>query len=141
MGNTQHDTRRGKLPFVANEDLTGKAGFLAKVVSNAGVPESSLPTANDDSTLYLVEEEAIQGAIAGLKPLSPEENAMVWAKGSGSAGDVLVLADVGTAADRGKVRTLPAGAGDYFSPGIAEEDFEDGQLVRFRPFPRPVTVS
>lgn len=45
----------------------------------------------------------------------------------------LVLADPGTAADKGKVRVLPAAAGTYRVLAIAEEKGVDGQLVLCRP--------
>ena len=48
-------------------------------------------------------------------------------------GDQLVLADVATPADKGKVRVLPATAGTYRVLGIAEQVGVDGQLVLFRP--------
>jgi hypothetical protein len=39
------------------------------------------------------------------------------------------------------VITFPATEGVYFSPGIAEEDFADEQLVLIRPMPRLVHVG
>jgi hypothetical protein len=54
-------------------------------------------------------------------------------KGTCNPGDVLVLADTGTTADKGKVRTLPASAGTYRGLTIAEEKGVDGQLVLCRP--------
>ncbi|MDD4175075.1 MAG: hypothetical protein PHN34_12620, partial [Kiritimatiellae bacterium] len=54
-------------------------------------------------------------------------------KGTCNPGDVIVLADTGTAADKGKVRALPAAAGTYRGLGIAEEKGVDGQSVLFRP--------
>ena len=54
-------------------------------------------------------------------------------KGTCNPGDVLVLADVATAADKGKVRTLPTAAGTYRGLGIAEQVGVDGQLVLVRP--------
>ena len=55
------------------------------------------------------------------------------AQGTCNPGDVMVLADTGTAADKGQVRALPAAAGTYRGLGIAEEKGVDGQLVLFRP--------
>ena len=46
---------------------------------------------------------------------------------------MLVLADVGTAADKGKVRALPTAGGTYRGLAIAEEAGVDGQLVLARP--------
>ena len=54
----------------------------------------------------------------------------------------MVLADVATAADKGKVRVLPAAAGTYRGLGIAEQVGVDGQLVLVRPAPiGNITVS
>ena len=55
---------------------------------------------------------------------------------------VELVADYGvtTAADKGKVRKVPATSGTYRLIGIAEEAFVDGQLVRVRPTFGSVTV-
>ena len=58
---------------------------------------------------------------------------LITLKGTCNPGDVLVLADVATAADKGKVRTLPAAAGTYRVLGIAEQAGVDGQSVLARP--------
>ena len=65
-------------------------------------------------------------------PLVYGEQRRLVAKGTITAGDVVVLADPGTAADKGKVRTLPATEGRYFRAGIAEEDAVDGQYLKVR---------
>ena len=54
-------------------------------------------------------------------------------KGTCNPGDTLVLADVGTAADTGKVRALPATPGTYRGLAIAEEAGVDGQSVLAHP--------
>jgi hypothetical protein len=48
-------------------------------------------------------------------------------------GDFRVLADVATAADKGKVRALPVAAGTYRGLAIAQEAGVDGQMVLSRP--------
>ena len=61
---------------------------------------------------------------------------------SSRTGSPTVLADVGTAADKGKVRTLPAVAGTYRGLAVAEEKGVDGQYVLCRPaLIGPITVS
>lgn len=135
MNSTQTNTRSGNLPMATASDLTGKEGFLAALGSSG----LALPAAITDRTPYLLEEiEDASNAVA--QPISPERNFRAFAKGTGSKGDVLVLADPGTAADAGKLRALPAGAGTYHSVAIAEEDFVDGQLVLARKIDREAIV-
>jgi hypothetical protein len=76
-----------------------------------------------------------------VRPLVQGEQLRFVAKGTGSAGDRLTHAAPGTAADKGKVRTLPGGADVYFMVGIAEEDFVDGQYVKVRVHCREIVVS
>ena len=140
MSNTQSNTRTGLVPFPVSVDLTAKEGFLAKIVSDGGVGKAALPTAVSDEALYIIEKGQIVGEAADLTPLNPNANQRVYAVGTGSAGSAIVLSDPATPANAGKVEELPVAAGTYFSPGVAEEDFVDGQLVRFRPFPRTITV-
>lgn len=56
---------------------------------------------------------------------------------------MLVLCDpsASSGVNKGKVESLPATQGAYFSVGIALEDFVDEQLVRVRPLPRVVNVG
>ena len=68
-----------------------------------------------------------------MRPSEAGRTIRVTLKGACNPGDVLVLADVTTAADKGKVRALPATAGTYRGLGIAEEIGVDGQLVLVRP--------
>ncbi len=51
------------------------------------------------------------------------------------AGEAVVVGPDGNV-DAGKVSALDDETGALFSPGIAEEDFVDGQLVLVRPLPR-----
>ena len=68
-----------------------------------------------------------------VRVMEPGRNVRLTLKGTCNPGDVLVLADTGTAADKGKVRALPASAGTYRGLAIAEEKGADGQLVLCRP--------
>jgi hypothetical protein len=132
----QSNTKLGLIHFPAAEDLTGKEGYLLELGSS-GV---SLPNANTDRTPFVLEEGAASGANAVCRPLEPSANIRIKAKGTGSRGAVLVLADTGTAADKGKVRALPASAGTYHAIALAEEGFVDGQLVLCRPIAREAIV-
>lgn len=141
MSIVQSNTRSGKLPFEANEDLTGKEGFVVGIVNSATAAKVAVPTAIDAITPYIVDKGGPAGSKVDVIPLDPNSNHRAIAKGAGNAGAVLVHAAPGTAGDRGKLRTIPATAGTYYSPGIAEEPFVDGQHVRFRPFPRMIVIA
>lgn len=140
MSIKQSNTRAGMLPLIALASLVGKEGFLVEVVNTAGVANVQVPNALTDLALYVVEAGSAAGAFSDVIPLEPGRNMRAVAKGAILPGAVLILADPATAADQGKVRSIIATAGTYFSPGIAEEVAADGGLVRFRPFPRLVVV-
>ncbi|SRR5581483_3280721 len=140
MLKTQSNTQRGPLNFAMAADLTGLDGRLLKLTHNGdGLTQVALPAAVNDITLFVLDDAGVGKAI----PLDPAQNTRVRAKGAGNAGDVLVLSDPAAAAGAhaGKAEAIGATAGVYFSPGIAEEKFVDGQLVLIRPFPRLVTVE
>ena len=100
---------------------------------DSGVPEVKLPSENADLALYLLVDENTEAALVAVRPLEAGRNVRAVLKGTCNPGDVIVLADTGTAADKGKVRALPAEAGTYRGMGIAEEKGVDGQAVLFRP--------
>jgi hypothetical protein len=130
---SQTNTRTGDIPVAAGDDLTSMEDRLVKLANSSGSPVASLPAANGDLALFLVVEGAAAGKTATLRPLNPDRNVRALLKGTCNPGDTLVLADVGTAADKGKVRALPAAAGTYRGLLIAEEAGVDGQLVLARP--------
>ena len=130
---SQTNTRVGDIRVAAGEDLTGKEGLLVKMTHDSGVPELKLPAANTDYALYVVIEGVADTVTASVRPLEAGRNLRLRLNGTCNPGDVLVLADVGTAADIGKVRTLPAAAGTYRALAIAEEAGVDEQLVLCRP--------
>ena len=68
-----------------------------------------------------------------VRPIEPARTVRIKLKSTCNPGDVLVLADVATAADKGKVRALPATSGTYRGLAIAEEAGVDGQTVLCRP--------
>lgn len=131
MSETQTDIREGKLPFNSGEDLTDKEGHLVKINSDGDVV---LPTAITDHAIYLVVSGDVADKKSIVQPFTGERNHRVRTEGIGSAGDLLVLADTGTAADKGKVRKIPTDAGTYRVVAIAEEGFVDDQLVLARPY-------
>ena len=130
---SQSNTRVGDFRVLAGESLTGMEGRLVKLTHDTGVPEVLLPAANSDYALYVLLEGAADAVLVSVRPVEPTRTVRVRLKGTCNPGDVLVLADVGTAADKGKVRALPAAAGTYRGLALAEEVGVDGQLVLARP--------
>jgi hypothetical protein len=130
---SQTNTRVGDIRVAAGEDLTGKEGFLVKMTHDSSVREVLLPAANGDYALYVVIDGAADTENVSLRPIEAGRNIRVKLDGTCDPGDVLVLADVATAADKGKVRALPEDAGTYRGLAIAEEAGVDGQLVLARP--------
>jgi len=130
---SQSNTRVGDIRVAAGEDLTGKEGFLVKMTHDSSVPEVLLPTASGDYALYVVIEGAADTENVSLRPIEAGRNSRVKLDGTCDPGDVLVLADVATAVDKGKLRALPEDAGTYRGLAIAEEAGVDGQLVLARP--------
>ena len=130
---SQSNTRVGDFAVVAGADLTGMQDRLVVLGNNAGVAQVGLPAANGDLALFVLLEGNTPGKLVSVRPLDPARNVRVTLKGACNPGDVLVLADVATAADKGMVRVLPAAAGTYRGLGIAEQAGVDGQLVLLRP--------
>lgn len=138
---SQTNTQEGKVVFTAKDDLTGKEGYLVELIDDSNVPKFQLPNSNKDLALWVVTDGAAVGDKATAAPIHGNRNIRVKCKGTANTGEVAVLADVGVAADKGKVRTLPATAGQYFAIGVFEEDVADGQLALIRPFPRIISVA
>lgn len=122
----------GPVPVLAGEDLTGKRSFLVVLTHAAGVPEVKLPAAITDDAFYLLDEEGADTELVDVTPLQNGQQVRVWLKDTCNPGDNLCLAATGTAADKGKVRAIPAGAGTYRPFLKAEEAGVDGQLVLAR---------
>ena len=130
---SQTNTRVGDIAVLAGEDLTDKEGRLVKMTHDSGVAEVLLPADNGDYALYAVIEGGADAVMVSVRPIQANRNVRLVLKGTCNPGDSLVLADVGTAADKGKLRTLPEAAGTYRVLAIAEEAGVDGQLVLARP--------
>lgn len=138
----QTNVRKGRFLVVASEDLTGMEDRLVVLSHTGGVRRVALPTGNSDRALYLLLEGGASGAEVLVAPLDSESNVRIVAKGAGNPGDSLCLADVATAADKGKVRALPAAAATYRVFAVCEEAFADGGLALARPNgPDSVVVS
>lgn len=138
---SQSNTHEGDLLITANEDLSAMADVLVAPYNSSGQLVVTRPAANNDYAVYVLVYGAVSGGKATVRPLNPNRTVRVVAKGTGNPGDLLVLADgVATAADKGKVRKLPATTGTYRLVAIAEEAFVDGQLVKARPTFGSVTV-
>ena len=139
---TQTDTRTGSFRVLAGEDLTDKEGYLVVLTHDGGVPEVKLPADNGDYALYAVINDGEDAENVDVQPLEAGANVRLALKGTCNPGDVLVLADTATAADKGKVRALPTAAGTYRGLAVAEETGVDGQYVLCRPaLIGPVTVT
>jgi len=130
---SQSNTRQGSFRVLAGESLVGMEGRLVKMTHDTGVPEVKLPASNDDYAIYLLTEGAADAALVSVDPIEVGRNARLKLVGGCNPGDVLVLADVGTAANKGSVRVLPTVAGTYRGLAIAEELGVTGQLVLARP--------
>ena len=138
---SQSNTHEGDILITANEDLSSYADVLVAPYNSSGQLVVTRPAANNDYAVYVLVYGAPSGGKATVRPLNPNRTVRVTAKGAGNPGDLLSLADgVTTAADKGKVRKVPATSGTYRLVGVAEEAFVDGQLVRMRPTFGSVTV-
>jgi hypothetical protein len=132
----------GPIAVLAGEALTGKRSYLSVLTHDTGVPEVLLPTSVNDLAIYQIDEEVLDGELTAVTPLvSGGAQRRVPLKSTCNPGDVLVLADPTSAADKGKVRKLPATVGVYVQIGIAEEAGVDTQHVLLRPVIKLVTVA
>lgn len=142
MNHQQSNTRPvGPFPVLAGESLVGMLSRLAVLTHDASVPEVVLPTNNNALALFLIHDEVADGQRTEVEQLIPGKTYRTPLKGAVEPGEVLVLADVATPADKGKLRKLPAAAGIYVQVGIADEKGVDGQLVAYRHAPKIVHVA
>lgn len=121
--------------MTAGEDLTAKAGYLAEIRNVSGVANIFLPNSLTDYAFYLITDDGAINTPVTAEPFEPSRTHRVVLKGTANPGDSLVLADPSVAADRGKLRALPAVSGTYRVLAIAEEAGVDGQRVLARPVP------
>ena len=135
----QSNVQDGPKLMNSGEALTGKEGYLVKVVDGGSIPELKLPEAVTDVCLFVVDEGGALDTDSKVIPLETGKEYRVKANGTGSAGAVVVLEAI-SGENIGKVRTVPATGGYYFSPGVAEEDWVDEQDLKIRALPRIVFV-
>jgi len=132
MNYTQSNCTDRDIVVEASEAIA--AGRLVKIANSSGSPVAALPTDVADYAAYVaLDAAAAAGDGIPLRPVTLGRQVRVTLKSTCVPGDILTLADPGTAADKGKVRVLPAGADTYFIVGIAEESGVDGQSVLIRP--------
>jgi len=90
----QSDTRKGDLDFIGAVNFTGLENFLAKLANNGGTPNLYLPASAADIALYIVMSGDIAGNPTYVEVPETGENCRLFARGSGNAGDKLILAAV-----------------------------------------------
>lgn len=146
MGNSaanpdQSNTRQGDIQVIANETLIRSR--LGVLDNDSGTAELRLPDAVTDLALYVINEAGSSGDTVSASPITSGENFRVRLNGTVNPGVAVVLCDpaASSGANAGKVESLPATAGVYFSPGIAEEVGVDEQLLLVRPCPRLIIVA
>lgn len=131
----------GPFSVIAGEDLTGMRSRLVVLGNSAGTPIVNLPTANTALALYQVQDEGANGDRVEVERFASHREFRVPLKGAANPGDKLVLADVATAADKGKLRAIPAVTGTYTVLALAREIGVDGQNLKVDPIgPFSVTV-
>ena len=133
----QSDTKAQDIGLTSTSDMTGLENTLVKIVNAAGVAQFAVPAAVTDLALFLVDSGDVAANLTFAEAPYTGNNARAACSGAINPGDILAL----DAANWGKVITLPAAPGKYFSPGVAEEAATAGGLVKFRPFPRIVSVK
>jgi len=128
---TQSNTKRGDINLLAKSDLTGKEGYLARIVNDAAVAKFDLPAAQSDYAVYVIASGDVAGNNVAAEAPGMGENFRVVLKGACNPGDQLVLAPI-AGADAGKVYVPANGAGALHVIAIAEEAGADGQFVLAR---------
>lgn len=136
---SQQNLRVGIFTVIALAALTGKEGQLVELSrigsgGNTGKIGADLPNNNADTQLYVLVEGGASGEKVKVAPIIEGESYKLRVNGAAQAMDVLCLADVATAADKGKLRKVPASAGTYRQLFVVEEDADtvDEQLVQVR---------
>lgn len=140
---SQTNTQPGRRRFNSAASLVDKEGRLVVLADGGSIPEVNLPATVKDLALLVVVAGGGEDEDSEVISLLCEGNRRVRLKGTVSAGVPVVLSDptASTGAHAGKVETLPATEGIYFSPGVAEEDGVDGQMVLIRPWPRLIPIG
>jgi len=138
--NQQTNTQVGDIQVIASESLVGKEGFLAVLINSSNVLNCRLPDTVIELAMFVIIEGAALGSPATLRPLSIDREVRVRLNGTVVPGALLKL-DAINGTDDGKCCTIGTVAGQYFSPGIAEEVGADEQWLKIRCLPRLVNVA
>jgi len=134
----QTNVKRGAIRVIAGSTLTGKEGYLVKVVDSAGVLKAYLPAALLDVAAYVVIEGAAAGSLCSIQPLEPGQQVRVVANSATFVGGDKVVA---YASGHEGEATEYAGSGAVFCVGVAEEVGDTaGQWVLIRPVLSFLTV-
>ena len=120
--------------------LAGLEGRLVKIVDSGSIAELLLPELLSDICLFVVVDGGAIDTESQVQPLVPGEEIRIRNNGVAAAGAIAVL-EVIAGANIGKIRTLPATPGVYFSPGSYAEDAVDEQLAKINPLPRIIVVA
>jgi D-serine deaminase-like pyridoxal phosphate-dependent protein len=73
--NTQSDTKEGIISLPSNSNLTGKEGYLAKLVNSAGTPKADIAAAVTDNAVFVIEDGGTaSGDQVDLRPLNPNRS-------------------------------------------------------------------
>jgi len=144
----QGNTKAGAIPVIGNVDFTGKENLLTNIANNAGTPNLYFPAAATSTAFYIVDSGDIAGNVTWVEVPNTGDQCRLRAYGTGSAGDVLILASptANAGAQKGMVRSTTgshapsSSSGTYFVFGYAEENFVDGQTVLARFIPGTVTI-
>ncbi len=123
MSPVQSNTQEGIVTKLANSDLSGKEGLLAKLVDATGSCVVDLAGVGD-LALFVIVEGGASGKPVQLLPLDGSRNVRVIS-GATIAGGVQVAPDAS-----GKLRA--AVTSDY-TIGVTEEDGTSGQYTLIRP--------
>ena len=128
---SQSNTRVGDIRMKAGGDLTGKNGYLAKMLDVWG-PAVDLVKFAGERPLYVIVEGVAPPQLVSVRPLESGRNVRLVLSGTCNPGNTLVVM-VEAGANNGKVQALPAEPGTYHGVAVAEEAGIDGQLVLARP--------
>lgn len=143
----QTHVQPGILTLDATADLTGKRGYLVKIVNNANVPNFALPSAVTDICTHIITDDGtVVGAVSTnveAAPLNQAGQILVKVKGAILPGAQVVIADPATAADAGKIRTLPTTTnGTYAAVGVlSDKTGADGDFRLVSPVAVGVVVT
>ncbi len=123
MSPIQSSIQEGLIVRTASGNLTGKEGYLAKLVDGTGEATVALAGAGELAP-FVIEEGGASGELITLRPLHSGTNVRVIS-GATIAGGVLVAS-----ASTGKLAAATAG---QYVVGVTEEDSASGNYTLIRP--------